>query len=850
MRKLCSCLKITGFIINILFLTLLIGFVDVHAEEKVSVLKIDYEKSIISVKLGTNDTALQISDGKMKKWETVINEPVNGVINLDISWIPVGKDYTLTLRGDVNSAPVSVTIPKQNKTFKASYSPSGGLSFSDRGTGTLQWKKKNGIRWRNFPANEAEFNKTITGMIVKGGVLMFRTAPVNGDATSSGARPSKEVSVTIKPKSAAPVIRVDDVKMTLPLKKGMEYRYCDEKGNVSNGAVWTTVDKDEDVRLSTIAAKAMTDGTNKGEDVYIQFRMKATDKTQLSNIATVAIPGQEPLTQAEKEEIKLEYTSTEGFLLTVGAATEKTPYEYCILSDKDRDDGITIENYKEVSWFTVPVTKIVSVTKSKAGDGSKVYVRKKAVGKSGDEKYAIASNYYELPEIKYPKEISTIDGHLVWLQTIAGQCRETNAGNHLVFSTYSSVETPITEIKYVDYSTKATIASVLTGSGKFESVVRELTPVEISGLPKEQQDYKYLITTTIKTTEGLDSNITDEDSRKILLYFKQGANSTEYVTSDDEKGVALYIHPKSIINNPDDSTAADAMNAKKTIKITGDHGEFLTQFTRMYNSNALFEIKSNDWSKCDPHVFSVVIDLGSKYEPKSDSEGEFTNNEITVTKLVFDGVSFIKDEKNSSGDVYYIQNYVDSSDSVTHEEKRTIILTIDTNAMEKNAQIKPTEGKLPLYIHLSNGEIISNVRLEYVKSAYVVKDDNSTEPQNLSWSITGIQKKEITTTTEVNGVLTTVTTEDDSAKTIWLKLYNAQADMELSMVTFDGHSVCKDISREGGYIKAVLSNSLLNNITQNINTQISQNLVFTFDNGFILAEGFKLVINPEPSPAP
>ncbi|MBO4782453.1 MAG: hypothetical protein J5522_08650, partial [Lachnospiraceae bacterium] len=63
------------------------------AAATVSVKEIDYEKSTITVELGTGDSELQISDSKQKTWESVTVEPVSGVVTLDISWVPTTKDY-------------------------------------------------------------------------------------------------------------------------------------------------------------------------------------------------------------------------------------------------------------------------------------------------------------------------------------------------------------------------------------------------------------------------------------------------------------------------------------------------------------------------------------------------------------------------------------------------------------------------------------------------------------------------------------------------------------------------------------------------------------------------------------
>ena len=240
--------------------------VKVKADETVAVTEIDYEKSTITVKLGSGDTELQISDSKQKTWETVTVDPVSGSVTFDISWIPVSKDYVLSLRGDKNKQAVKVKIPKQEKTLKVSYTAAtGSLDITGDNGRTIQWRKKNSTKWKTY--NPTTFSKTLEGLVTKGGTLVFRTAPVKGNATSAGLRPGKEISVAIKHKTAAPKVAIDDEKLTFKIEKGLEYRFCDEDGKVLDGESWKKVPGGSDILIEYLAPDVMAGSSADGKTV-------------------------------------------------------------------------------------------------------------------------------------------------------------------------------------------------------------------------------------------------------------------------------------------------------------------------------------------------------------------------------------------------------------------------------------------------------------------------------------------------------------------------------------------------------------------------------------------------------
>lgn len=376
--------------------------VKVKADETVAVAEIDYEKSTITVKLGSGDTELQISDSKQKTWETVTVDPVSGSVTFDISWIPVSKDYVLSLRGDKNKQAVKVKIPKQEKTLKVSYTAAtGALDITGDNGRTIQWRKKNSTKWKTY--NPTTFSKTLEGLVTKGGTLVFRTAPVKGNATSAGLRPGKEISVAIKHKTAAPKVAIDDEKLTFKIEKGLEYRFCDEDGKVLDGESWKKVPGGSDILIEDLAPDVMAGSSADGKTVGIQFRVPATAKKQMSNTTTVFIPGQTRLSDEEFKSIKIDYVDKSSFKLTFEKASYSDPYEYCIISAKDLKEGVTIDSFNEIHWVTVTDKRAFTVEKEKnnATEDSKIYVRKKAVRKLGISGYTLASTYKLFTTISY-----------------------------------------------------------------------------------------------------------------------------------------------------------------------------------------------------------------------------------------------------------------------------------------------------------------------------------------------------------------------------------------------------------------------------------------------------------------
>lgn len=842
-------------------------------DASVKLTEIDYEKSIIKVKLNDADSALLISDGKQKKWEYApVIKGSDNTVELDISWISVTNDYTLSLRGDVSATPIKVIIPKQTKNFKVTYSTldGGKLSFQNA-TGKVQWKKKDALNWEDFPTDASgapdttAFRDRLLGMCPNGATLLFRLAPEKGTSvTAVGKRASKEVSVSVAKKLAAPAIKVDDEKMTIAVSKDMQYRYCDSYGNpYENGTLnaWNDFGKSYDCPLSDIAGKAMISTENPSpSDVYIQFRTKASSTKQMSNVTTVKIPAQRDLTAAAKEKIKLVYTSTTTFQIEIAAASADEPYEYCILNKKDLKEGVDIDNVREIQWKTVNSQSPVSISesKNKVENGSKVYVRRKALKELGNDDYEIASPYMFLGEVMYPKDITTLQSGLIWLQTVAGRCNPDNSSGKLNFTFFSETNSPITQIRFVDYSSTGTDRGTLKINDDFTSVVSKNTEYDASVTDTtDAKHYQYIINTTIFSTAKLDSVAVNNKQREMLAYIKI-KDSDEEFKSDSEKGIALYMHPATVVNNPSSPSAKEDIATKlgwTGYSATDDYIPYATTFERVYGSTWIYK-KNNGYAQymnkeaCDDTKFRVRLDIGTRYVPKSNTKGTVSSTEkVEITKIKYDGVEFLKNATDSNGNKYFEVEYADIKGTTTDntgDEQRMAVLTVNVDVIEKNVQIDDRDKETPLLVYLSNGEVIKDSLKINLKNTAIIVDSESKVPGAQSLTINDLLKLEDKTIiTGASGQTEEKVTEHPDDYHICLKKFRADYGVSLDRVTWNGKSICRKISSASEYITMDISNKMLNDIYSSITPGSSESayLVFEFDNGFKITTGWKITFN-------
>lgn len=830
-----------GVVITVFAALLIMMFLPIEeaqAASSVSIQSINYDNSTITVKLGAEDSILLISDGKQKKWETMPLEiAADRTVEMDISWISLAKSYELSLRGDVSTEPISVTIPKQATNLKATYNTYTGLVTFVNAEDEIEWRKKESLTWNKVPEDEETFRNSLLALCANGASVVFRNAGENGtNEYNPGRRPGKEVLVTIPKKSAAPAIKIDDEKLTIAVTKELQYRYADEKSNPTS-TDWNNILRNEDMPLALIAPNTMigSDGDDtKTQTTYIQFRTRATSSKQVSNITTIELPAQKDISDNSKHKVSLAYTSSTTFEIRIPFAGAETPYEYCIINTDDLADGITIDNIDELTWKCVNSTSPVPVSRDKDNvkDGSLIYVRRKAYKSLGEADYKLASPAFKVAEVNYPGEVSTADGSLTWLQTIAGKCNAGNPDGYLTFSLFSPTESTITEIKFVDYASTSTVRATLSASSNdFKSVVAKNSDTG-------DADKKYIITTTIMTTEKLDGFAEDDDTRRMLANITL-EDSTEAFESSDEKGIGLYILPASKVNNPSGATLrSDKLDIAAKLSWTdydpdSDIIEYTKSFKRVYSSNKKYKKGDSYYGvegNYDADSFRVRIDFGTRCIADSKC-GNFTSTPVMVEKIVYDSVAFRADDTDPA----FTVEYADTTNKY-NEETRMAVLTIDVSKIEQSPYVDDRNKNTALIIYLSNGEILKNdITINLTETASISGTSNS-------WTVTeGTLTEEDTVTTTVDGV-TTTTKKNHVDRTITLDVFESGYDVSLTSVTWNGISICTNISKQNDKITMDISNKAVNAI--DVESSESYYLVFTFDNGFTLKTGWKLTINP------
>ncbi|MCR5432146.1 MAG: hypothetical protein K6E95_06275 [Lachnospiraceae bacterium] len=805
--------------LSAVFVVMILAFggVKANAAQSVSVTSVNYDESTITVQMGAADNLLLISDAKRKKWEPIpIEKAPDNTITMDISWISLTKDYTLSLKGDVSSEPVGIVLPKQSAALRAAYNTATGSIVFTGETGAIEWRKKESISWNDVPGDEV-FKSELDSMCAYGAIVVFRVKGTDGTSISSpGKRPGKEVYVSVPKKIAAPVIKIDDSTLTVEVNSDMQYRMADSDGNPVT-TEWTNITRDENMPLRELATTSMVNsqGSNPTETTFIQFRTKATASKQVSNVRTIEVPAQVDLSQNQKDNITISYTSSNSFEICVPYAGVLTPYEYCIINTTDQEEGVTIDSAEDIVWKVINSSTPVPINrdKDKTDEGSLVYVRKKAVSTLGENGYELASPAYLVGTVRYPGEISTGEGSTVWLTTVAGKCNGNNPDAYLNFDIYSPTDSLISEIKFVDsVSIGTTRATLSRADGDFECLLIA------NNDPGSTEDTRYIIKTKIKSTAKLDSFANMESTRKMLAYITLD-NSSEAFKSTQEKGVGIYILPASKVNNPSGVTKrGDMIEIAQKLGLESYHPDvspidYTTEFERIVGSTG------------DISEFRLKLDLGTRKIPASEP-GEFTNETLAVSSIIADGQTFT--EENG-----LTVKYADTT-TMYNEDAAIAVITVDTSAMENLIDDRNTP--VSLTVMLNNGEVIENAaNIIFRETAGVVGGP-------YSWTITE-KSLTVTDTVTTTGEGGTVSYERPHVdKSIALKIFRDDYNVSLTKVTWGEYSICSSIDQVGSDITLDISNALVNAI--DVTETTTNSLRFIFDNGFVLNTGFTITINP------
>ena len=752
----------------------------IKAAGSITVTSINYIDSTITLKANAADTELYFSDYRKKVWDKVPGVlGSDKTIVMDISWIAATRDYVITFKGNASTDVLSVTIPKQVSNLKVSYNKSKGtLSFYRTQSRMLQWRKKQSTVWNSVDTNT--ISSEVGYLCENGAVIYFRLAPVNGfGVTNVGYRPSKEVSVTIPKKVSAPVVAIDGSAFNIPAKKNMSYRMLNSDGTATQ---WINIYSNSNLLLHQIAGKAMysAEGAARSE-VTLQFRSNATSSRQVSKISTITVPIQKGPPDEDANGITLTYTSSKTLSLQVKAASSTVPFEYAVVKKYDTLD------YQTAKWTSITSAAEVSLNNKTAPEGAHIYIRKALKKESDTESFALASaevNISGAEGVSYPEtpEASSLTN----LISIAGRCKLTDSSSYLSFVLYSSTQTTVSSISFMD--------SYGIEKG---SVTCKSTVARNSG--STGPDNKYIITTKITSTANIDS-ITER-----LLYAKIILANSDVIASSDSTGVRLYLYPGSGINNP------------VSYEDKADYKSYSTDFTRVYLSN----------DAKDETGFKFQIDYGTQYIVDTTTIGQMTSNQVAIASIKYDNYTLISGTDYS---VIYGSYINDDNKTIA-----TATVTVDVSKFEAYIQHDSTNSELPLVIKLNNGEKLEDDIHLTLKGTAVL------DVSPVAWSITEGSLKETRTTKITNEDGTTETvTEEVIDFILTLSLFDSTYGVSISDVTWDGISIFDSAKVSGGTATIYLSNKKINKLNSDATT--TNNIIISFSNGYKIKTGCKLTI--------
>jgi len=247
-----------------------------------------------------NDEYFYISDAKMKTWDEVTAS--KGLATCDLSWI--NKAYELNIKGDKdpnNIMKISIEAPRQLKAKFAMVNEQPTLTLtltetinkkkvktelSAASTAGIQWRKGTVGIWNDY--NTLDMDSFMT----KGGTINLR---LKGEISADGKTtylPSKVGSVKIAKRANAPSVKVDATKLTLGVKKGMEYMVT--TATSASAIIVLTDTAQKDPSLAQMGGGILEgDGYSKPFPAfYVKARKSSTAKKAASKWTTLSYPAQ------------------------------------------------------------------------------------------------------------------------------------------------------------------------------------------------------------------------------------------------------------------------------------------------------------------------------------------------------------------------------------------------------------------------------------------------------------------------------------------------------------------------------------------------------------------------------
>jgi hypothetical protein len=330
---------------------------------------IDYDK--LTMQIYNNNNSVVFYSLDQSAW-TEVEGAYNSTTEsytMDISWVSAKSDVTLYFKGGTIKTIKSVTLPMMNSSLKVLFDKAEGeFTFTNaEDSDNFEWRKASDYHWTTVSLDEASvsyqtFLYSIELLRTKGAKLLFRTSQVLGTSMNDvGARPSKEVTVTISARAAAPSIKVNTSKLTLNTTASMEY--YDERTSLWMECTGT-------MSLEDVAPAVLFE--NGANSITLMVRRAATTTDTFSKTAFVTIPGQTgaPVIGGISAEVTYYYMNSK-LVLQFNKASASNIYEYAIVkSDVDFTEATA-------RWMSITTSKTMTISSSTAPEGCTIYIRRK-----------------------------------------------------------------------------------------------------------------------------------------------------------------------------------------------------------------------------------------------------------------------------------------------------------------------------------------------------------------------------------------------------------------------------------------------------------------------------------------
>lgn len=504
-----------------MFLSLLVGMVisilgnkSVSYAASVEIKEIDYDAQTLTLNSKAGDHLLYFSDSKQKKWELAYgtwssSSDGGSDFTMDISFVSPKKNYVLALKGDVSSIPIQVKLPAQRTNFTASLrldADGSRVTTANANGADVEWRKKvtgyNSTAWNTY--SETEFKKEFETLALKGATLYFRSAQKKGNGSDVGARPSKEVKVTISKRAGAPSVTLDGANLQIKGKTTMEWTKGDGTWNP-----FTTAN----LNLSDIAGEVLLTDRNEATSASIDVRTKQTSTRVASQAKTIKVPAQKEtpnnfefsfISQTKCGLALTAVDKKESGSVSIPAPSSSNAYEYTIVKPGSKFD------LSEAKWTSITGTSQISITSTNAPEGSDIYYRKKAV--STKDETALATHPRKISIGAYPAAASVSS---VTLKKIQGM------DTSLTFSLRTPADNKVSSVTFNGAGTEFT-TTVVKDAKPTDGVTYQTITVTLNSVAK---------------VEAVSSNIGKELVANITL------SSGETLSS----GVSLMIIPKTVL---------------------------------------------------------------------------------------------------------------------------------------------------------------------------------------------------------------------------------------------------------------------------------------------------------------